>query len=155
MSLFGAGLKLDRPVGRRAWGSTWRLLAIGMPVTIGLMTLVGLAAGLALGAALLVGAALSPTDPVLAADVQVGEPTTEEDTDHTTVEDEVRFALTSEAGLNDGLAFPFVYAAIAVAAAGDRPGMHELWRWLAFDLVVRIAIGVVIGWWRSDGSCRS
>jgi sodium/hydrogen antiporter len=145
VSLFGAGLKLDRPVGRRAWGSTWRLLAIGMPLTIGLMTVAGLAAGLSLGGALLVGAALSPTDPVLAADVQVGEPTTDEDTDHSTIEDEVRFALTSEAGLNDGLAFPFVYAAIAVAAAGDRPGADELWRWLAVDLALRIAIGLAIG----------
>ena len=31
------------------------------------------------------------------------------------VEDEVRFGLTSEAGLNDGLAFPFVNLAIALA----------------------------------------
>ena len=30
-------------------------------------------------------------------------------------DDEVRFALTSEAGLNDGLAFPIVYAAIFLA----------------------------------------
>ena len=66
-------------------------------------------------AALLLGAALAPTDPVLASDVQVGEPTDEEDS-----EDEVRFALTSEAGLNDGLAFPFVYAAIAMAMTARR-----------------------------------
>lgn len=145
VSLFGAGLKLDRPIGLRRWGSTWRLLAIGMPVTIALVTLGGLAIGLPLGAALLVGAALSPTDPVLAADVQVGEPTTDEDTDPSTAEDEVRFALTSEAGLNDGLAFPFVYGAIAVAAAGDRPGADELWRWLAVDVVLRVAVGVVVG----------
>ncbi len=36
-------------------------------------------------------------------------------------EDEVRFGLTSEAGLNDALAFPFVYAAIAMADKGTRP----------------------------------
>lgn len=30
-------------------------------------------------------------------------------------EDEVRFGLTSEEGLNDGLAFPFVHLAIALA----------------------------------------
>ena len=73
-------------------------------------------AGLVPAAALLLGGALAPTDPVLASDVQVGEPTDVEDS-----EDEVRFALTSEAGLNDGLAFPFVYAAIAIATAGLAP----------------------------------
>jgi NhaP-type Na+/H+ or K+/H+ antiporter len=30
----------------------------------------------------------------------------------------VRFALTTEAGLNDGLAFPFVYLGLIVAAEG-------------------------------------
>ena len=35
-------------------------------------------------------------------------------------EDEVRFGLTSEAGLNDALAFPFVHLAILAAAGGLR-----------------------------------
>lgn len=145
VSLFGAGLKLDRPVGWRSWATTWRLLGIAMPVAIALVTLGGVAIGLSLSGALLVGAALAPTDPVLAADVQVGEPTTEDDADHDTAEDEVRFGLTSEAGLNDGLAFPFVYAAIAVTAAGDRPDMGDLWTWIAVDLAMRIGIGIVVG----------
>src|SRR3712207_9174321 len=63
--------------------------------------------GLAPAAALLLGAALAPTDPVLASDVQVGGPTTEQEigegTDEIDEADEVRFSLTSEAGLNDGL----------------------------------------------------
>src|SRR3954453_7724962 len=114
VALMGAGLKIDRPLGGRRWMSTWRLLAVAMPVTIAAMAFLGWWwAGLVPAAALLLGAALAPTDPVLAADVQVGEPTDEEDS-----EDEVRFALTSEAGLNDGLAMPFVYAAIALAGGG-------------------------------------
>ena len=72
--------------------------------------------GLAPAAALLLGAVLAPTDPVLASDVQVAGPQTG---DHEVDEDdEVRFTLTSEAGLNDGLAFPFVYAAILLATEG-------------------------------------
>ena len=84
--------------------------------------------GLAPAAALLLGAALAPTDPVLASDVQVGGPTTEQELGEGTEEideaDEVRFSLTSEAGLNDGLAFPFVYAAIFLLTDGwrDRVG---------------------------------
>ena len=50
------------------------------------------------------------TDRPRASDVQVAGPTTTEEDggDEVDEEDEVRFALTSEAGLNDGLAFPFV-----------------------------------------------
>ena len=73
-----------------------------MPLTIAAITLLGWQIlGLSFAAALLLGAALAPTDPVLASDVQVGEPTDVEDS-----EDEVRFALTSEAGLNDGAGLP-------------------------------------------------
>jgi sodium/hydrogen antiporter len=145
VALMGAGLKIDRPLGRRRWASTWRLLAIAMPVTIAAVALLGWWwAGLAPAAALLLGAALAPTDPVLASDVQVGEPTGDEDS-----EDEVRFALTSEAGLNDGLAFPFVYAAIAVALHGLAPS-RWLASWLGWDVLYKGAVGVggglLIGW---------
>lgn len=138
VALMGAGLKIDRPLGGRRWASTWRLLMIAMPVTIAAMALLGWWwAGLVPAAALLLGAALAPTDPVLAADVQVGEPTDEEDS-----EDEVRFALTSEAGLNDGLAFPFVYAAIAMAAAAGGPWLGE---WALQDVLYKGAAGVAGG----------
>ena len=71
--------------------------------------------------------------------VEVGEPTDEEDS-----EDEVRFALTSEAGLNDGLAFPFVYAAIAMAAAAVT---HESWfgHWALVDVLFKGVVGVAGG----------
>lgn len=143
VALMGAGLKIDRPLSRRGWASTWRLLVVAMPVTIAGTALLGWWwAGLVPAAALLLGASLAPTDPVLASDVQVGEPTDEEDS-----EDEVRFALTSEAGLNDGLAFPFVYAAIAMAgAAGGLVWLGE-WAWqdLGYKIVVGVGAGVVVG----------
>ncbi|MET0416211.1 MAG: cation:proton antiporter [Actinoplanes sp.] len=138
VALMGAGLKIDRPLSRRGWASTWRLLAIAMPVTIAAMALLGWWwAGLVPATALLLGAALAPTDPVLASDVQVGEPTDEEDS-----EDEVRFALTSEAGLNDGLAFPFVYAAIAMAGTAGLGWVGE-WAWQ--DLIYKLAAGIIGG----------
>jgi sodium/hydrogen antiporter len=138
VALMGAGLKIDRPLTRRGWASTWRLLAIAMPITIAAMALLGWWwAGLVPAAALLLGAALAPTDPVLAADVQVGEPTDEEDS-----EDEVRFALTSEAGLNDGLAFPFVYAAIGMATVA---GMGWFGEWALQDVLYKGVVGVVGG----------
>jgi len=140
VALMGAGLKLDRPIGWRSWSSTWRLLAIAMPLTIAGTALLGWWwLGLAPAAAVLLGAALAPTDPVLAADVQVGEPSADEDG-----EDEVRFALTSEAGLNDALAFPFVYMAIAMATVGAAPG-GWLGGWFVEDVLFKIAVGVVGG----------
>jgi NhaP-type Na+/H+ or K+/H+ antiporter len=147
VALMGAGLKIDRPLGRRRWASTWRLLGIAMPVTIAAVALLGWWwAGLVPAAALLLGAALSPTDPVLASDVQVGEPTDEEDS-----EDEVRFALTSEAGLNDGLAFPFVYASIAIAgaagaaAAAEGTGAGWFPDWVLHDVLYKGFVGVAGG----------
>jgi NhaP-type Na+/H+ or K+/H+ antiporter len=136
VALMGAGLKIDRPFGLRRWASTGRLLLIAMPVTIAAMALLGWWwVGLAPAAALLLGSAMAPTDPVLASDVQVGEPTDEEDS-----EDEVRFALTSEAGLNDGLAFPFVYAAIAMAGGGAWFG-----GWVLEDVLYKSVVGLVGG----------
>ncbi|WFE39568.1 cation:proton antiporter [Micromonospora sp. WMMD998] len=145
VALMGAGLKIDRPLSWARWSSTWRLLAIAMPLCIAAVALLGWWwAGLVPAAALLLGAALAPTDPVLASDVQVGEPTDAEDS-----EDEVRFALTSEAGLNDGLAFPFVYAAIAIASTSLAPS-DWFGEWLAVDVVYKIAAGVggglLVGW---------
>jgi len=135
ISLMGAGLAIDRPVGWRRWSTTWRLLTIAMPLTIAAVAFLGWAAGgLSVAAALLLGAVLAPTDPVLASDVQVGQPTDRENS-----EDEVRFALTSEAGLNDALAFPFVYAAIGLAVVG---GWGWLGEWAYDDLLYKCAVGV-------------
>ena len=79
VALLGAGLKLDRPVGWRRWATTWRLLGIAMPLTIAAVAFLGWGlVGLAPASAVLLAAAVAPTDPVLAADVQVGEPTVDQ-----------------------------------------------------------------------------
>lgn len=138
IALMGAGLKLDRVFSWHKWSVTWRLLAITMPLSILAITAIGgWGLGLSWTAALLLGATLAPTDPVLAADVQVGPPKTGE-------EDEVRFGLTSEAGLNDGLAFPFVNLAIALAVSANT---GEPWArdWLVHDVLWEIGMGVVGG----------
>jgi sodium/hydrogen antiporter len=159
VALMGVGLALDRPLQLRswatwrAWASTWRLLLIGMPLAIGATALLGWwVMGLAPAAALLVAAVLAPTDPVLAADVQVEGPSTdmeaEGDAGEIDEKDEVRFALTSEAGLNDGLAFPFVYAAIFLATLGGVSSWGL--RWVGWELigktVIGVAVGVATGW---------
>lgn len=139
VALMGAGLKLDRVVSWRGWGSSWRLLGIAMPLTIAGITFLGWSIlGLGIGGALLLGAVLAPTDPVLASDIQVGPPQSGK-------EDEVRFALTSEAGLNDGAAFPFVHLAIAIVLS-NASGEPFFTHWLVVDVLWKIAAGVGIGW---------
>lgn len=138
VSLMGAGLKIDRAFGWRNWGLTWRLLGIAMPLTIIAFALLGHAVlGMGLATALLLAAVLAPTDPVLASDVQIEDPQSDQD-------DEARFALTSEAGINDSLAFPFVHLAIAVAAAGL--GIGTLGEWALDAVLIRITVGAVAGW---------
>ncbi|MBR7710659.1 sodium:proton antiporter [Microvirga sp. SRT01] len=139
IALMGAGLKIDRVFGWRRWSITWRLIAITMPLGILAITLLtGWALGLPWAVALLIAASLAPTDPVLAADVQVGPPKTGD-------EDEVRFGLTSEAGLNDGAAFPFVHLAIllAVAVPAGKPWLTE---WLTYRVLWEIVGGIAGGW---------
>jgi sodium/hydrogen antiporter len=138
IALMGAGLKLDRVFRWRKWQVTWRLLGPTMLLTIGAITLLGVyLLRLPLPLAVLLGASLAPTDPVLAADVQVGPPKTGE-------EDEVRFGLTSEAGLNDGAAFPFVNLAILLAAAAQT-GEDWLGDWVWHSVLWEVTGGVVIG----------
>ena len=138
VALFGTGLRIDNLTSYRRWRPTVRLLAVVMPLTIAAVALLGwLVAGMTLAGALLLGAVLAPTDPVLAGDVQVGPPT--EGGEHP-----VRFSLTAEAGLNDGLAFPFVYLALIVAAEGFAPGEWGV-EWLARDVLYRIAVGLAAG----------
>ncbi|HVK41111.1 MAG TPA: cation:proton antiporter [Phenylobacterium sp.] len=138
IALMGAGLKIDRLFHIRRWAVTWRLLAVAMPLSIAAIAVLGVWAGLPLTAAILLAASLAPTDPVLAADVQVGPP-------RSGAEDEVRFGLTSEAGLNDGLAFPFVHLAIALCltAASGEPWLVD---WLTYNVLWEIGAGVVGGW---------
>lgn len=115
------------------------MLGFAMPLTILALTLMGMELiGMTLAGALLLGAVLAPTDPVLAADVQVGPP-------HEGAEHPVRFTLTTEAGLNDGLAFPFVYLGLIIAAGGSASRAVIL-DWVLLDVGYRIAVGVLMGW---------
>lgn len=141
--LFATRLRIDNLGGWHPWRPTVGLLAVTMPLTIAAVAFLGWSvAGMTIGGAVLLGAVLAPTDPVLAGDLQIGPPL--EGKEHP-----VRFALTTEAGLNDGLAFPFVYLALHIASQGANPSLW-LADWLAWDVLYRIAVGtglgIAIGW---------
>jgi NhaP-type Na+/H+ or K+/H+ antiporter len=85
-------------------------------------------------AALLLAAIMAPTDPVLAAGVQVA--------DHSD-RDRLRFSLTGEGGLNDATALPLLI--LALDLFGENPGERWWLHWLLVDVFWSLAAGLVIG----------
>lgn len=139
IALMSTGLRIDRKLKLSTWRAPLLLVSVLMLLSIGALALMGYAIlGWSLGTALLLGAVMAPTDPVLAADVQVGPPKSE--TDH-----DVKFALTAEAGMNDGMAFPFTYLAIAVTVAASSD-QAWFWDWVAIDLLFRVIVGGLCGY---------
>ena len=135
VSVFGCGLKINRPLKLWAWQSTIRLIGLLMPISIlALSASAHYVLGIGWGAAVLMGAILAPTDPVLASEVQLA---------HVEDKDELRFALTSEGGLNDSLAFPFVY--FGIYALKDSNWNSWFTKWVGIDLLWAIAAGIVMG----------
>jgi NhaP-type Na+/H+ or K+/H+ antiporter len=135
ISVFSCGLKIIRPLNLRVWGITSRLILFLMPISIFGLAIVGnMFLNMSWGEAILLGAILAPTDPVLASEVQLTD---------TNDQDELRFGLTSEGGLNDALAFPFVY--FGIHAIKDNNWNNWLKDWIAVDLIWAIAAGIVMG----------
>ena len=135
ISLFSAGVKMPVPFAVAAWRAPLLLATLSMALTVGLVAAFAFyALGLPLGAGILLGAIVAPTDPVLATDVQ---------SRHPGDRDRLRFTLTSEAGMNDGTAFPFVMLGLGLL------GLHDLGevgvRWLLVDVIWGIAGGVAMG----------
>lgn len=139
ISLMGTGLKIDKKFSFKSWQVPFRMLTVTMVLCIvSVSFLAWYFLHFDIASALLLGAVLAPTDPVLAADVQVGPPMEE-------IVDEVRFSLTAEAGMNDGMAFPFTWLAILVAAAAGGSVSGVFQEWLTIDLLYKIVAGVILG----------
>ncbi|MFM0129120.1 cation:proton antiporter [Paraburkholderia sediminicola] len=142
VSLFAIGLRLRLGVLEKLWTVPLRLGFLAMLATIPLLTLFGVyVLHLGWGPALLLAAILAPTDPVLAHDVQVHNPG-----DH----DLLRFALSGEGGLNDGIALPFAMLGLAICAApAARVGdvlTFRLAGGIVWGVAGAIAIGGLLAW---------
>lgn len=138
ISLMGTGLKIDTKFSFKKWAAPLKLVGIAMLLCIAAATALGYYwLGFGLASAVLLGAVLAPTDPVLAGDVQVGPPNEK-------VQSPTKFTLTAEAGLNDGVVFPFTWLAITLALL--QTGEHtNLWHWFLYDLLYRSAAGILLG----------
>ena len=135
VSVFGCGLKMNRRLNLSAWNTTARLIGFVMPISIVALSAVAhWLLGMSWGAAILLGAILAPTDPVLASEVQLT---------HIKDKNELRFGLTSEGGLNDALAFPFVY--FGIYALKDNNWDNWFKQWVLVDVFWAIIAGIVMG----------
>ncbi|MBV4518937.1 sodium:proton antiporter [Pseudomonas sp. SWRI74] len=145
-SLFVCGLKLRLPLKDRRWR-----IAFGLAGPVMLLSIVGVSLllhfgfELSWGLSLLIGAILAPTDPVLASLVQVNDAQDE---------DPVRFGLSGEAGLNDGVAFPFVILGLLFLQQGGGSSTAWLDDWALKRLLWAVPAGLLIGYCMGRGIGR-
>ncbi len=144
ISLMGAGLKIGSEYSFKAWKRPLLLLFVTMPICMVAAYFMGVYfMALSIPAAVLLAAVLAPTDPVLAAEIQLDDPLREEKS-----KDKIRFSLTAEAGLNDGMAFPFTFLAVMLAQAGGWAMVnYSEWFWdkLVLKILIGIAVGIILG----------
>ncbi|SKC21536.1 sodium/proton antiporter, CPA1 family [Kosakonia radicincitans] len=136
-SLFITGLKIRLPLTSPYWKMGIKLALPGMLLTIGGMMLVAhFMADLSWPLSLALAAILAPTDPVLASLVSINDARDG---------DQLRIALSSEAGLNDGTALPFLMLALIWHRAGGSISTDEWLSWLSIDLLWALVGGLAIG----------
>jgi NhaP-type Na+/H+ or K+/H+ antiporter len=151
VSLFVGGLKLRLHWRNPAWTAAYLLMGpVMLACILGVALMARFFLGLDTASALLLGALLAPTDPVLAGTVSVNDAA-----DH----DRMRYGLSGEAGLNDGMAFPFVIFGLLWAEHGGAGGwiggwaLHRLLWAVPAALVLGHALGKGVGrlavWLRS------
>lgn len=138
LSVMAVALRYPADAVRRQWRPVLLLLVVVMPLMA--VTTAALSAavlGVGLGAAALIGAAVAPTDPVLASSVVTGRPA------EVTLPARDRQVLSLESGANDGLAFPLVIAALAIATSTTAPaaGLES-----AYAVVGALGLGGALGW---------
>ncbi|KIS41744.1 cation:proton antiporter [Kosakonia radicincitans] len=136
-SLFITGLKIRLPLTSPYWKMGIKLALPGMLLTIGGMMLAAhFMADLSWPLSLALAAILAPTDPVLASLVSINDARDG---------DQLRIALSSEAGLNDGTALPFLMLALIWHRAGGSISTDEWLSWLSIDLLWALVGGLAIG----------
>ncbi|RZJ67772.1 MAG: sodium:proton exchanger [Flavobacterium sp.] len=138
VALANAGIRITEPFKWRTWKNAFWLLAVTMPITIIGAAFIGhWFLGFGPATAVLFGGLIAPTDPVLASELQTSEPGAPD-------KSQIKLGLTAEAGINDGIAFPFIWLGIYIATKGENYG-DWLVPWFLFEFVYKIAAGVIVG----------
>lgn len=140
ISLMTAGLKIGTVYSWKDWKKPLSLIVITMPLfMIAIFLISYYLIGFSGPVSLLLAAVLAPTDPVLASDIQL-----ENHQDIGKRNVGLRYTLTAEAGVNDGVAFPFVFLAIIWSQSADFSSIDFL-HYFSYFIFYKIIIGVLIG----------
>jgi NhaP-type Na+/H+ or K+/H+ antiporter len=92
-------------------------------------------------AALLIGAIITPTDPVVAGSITTGKRATEN------LPSRIRLLISFESGMNDGLAYLFVFLPLLFMKYSSSSALHEWFtRTLLWEVLGAVVIGVVFGY---------
>ena len=138
--LFVDASTIDIPSLMKVKGLPFRLLSIGLPLTmlLGILLAVPFFHSMGLWTIALMALILSPTDAALGMPV-VTSPV---------VPENIREAINVESGLNDGIALPPILACIAALSVGsaERAGVH-FWIWFVVkQLLFGPLVGALVGW---------
>ena len=138
-----AGVALRLPHGYWRANVRWLVLIIGVGMAMMLLIATtalwwGLGASFLL--ALLLAAVITPTDPVVTTPIVTGSLAEEK------VPERVRYNLSAESGINDGLAYLFVMAPVLLMTTPERAWHDLLTRVLLVEVIGGVALGIVAGY---------
>lgn len=137
IQLMGIALRLPPGFVRQKWRPLTVLLGLVMPLMwLASALLVYLILGLPFWVSMLLGAVISPTDPVVATSIVTGRVA------ERNLPDRIRYILSAESGINDGLAYPFVMLPILFLTRS--PG-EAVWHWLSRTLLWEVVGAVILG----------
>jgi sodium/hydrogen antiporter len=137
IAVIGAAVRLPSHWLRVHWRGLGAALGPGMLLMWGCGSLIaGLTLGLPLLSAVMVGAATAPTDPVLSAPILTGR------LSEKAVPNHLRYGLTAETGINDGLGLPFVMVPVLLF---ERPPGGAGFEWFFHVVLYEIGGGVFVG----------
>jgi len=146
VGLAGVALRLPDGYWRRRW--RWVLASVGLGMLVMFATAAGILSGL-LGVpilvAIVIAAVITPTDPIVSTPIVTGRLSLKK------IPSGVRSDISSESGLNDGLAYLLVFAPVLLLTASPGQAWTELFtRVLLWEVggavIFGALIGVALGW---------
>lgn len=96
--------------------------------------------GISFTMALLIGAIITPTDPVVASTMVSGKTSTQ------LIPSRIRYGISFESGINDGLAFPFVLLPMLLITKPDKALEEWVVKGLLWETGVAVSLGITIGY---------
>ncbi|GAB4383251.1 MAG: sodium:proton antiporter [Elainellaceae cyanobacterium] len=137
IGLMGVALRIPKGYAPQHWRSLGVMLGLVMPLMwLSSGLLVWWLLGLPFWVAMLIGAVVTPTDPVVATDIVTGEVAKEN------IPARLRHLISTESGLNDGLAYPLVFLGILLLT---RPTSEALSHWIIRTVVWEVGFAIVFG----------